>query len=273
MENKYSVLMPLYKKDNPEFFSVAINSIIEQTIKPDEIVLVCDGVIPECLLKVVNKTISENPNLIKIYKFEVNRGLGMTLADGIKLCKNEIIVRMDADDFSVKNRCERQLKVLMEHPEYDVVGSNVLEFIDSFDNIVSTVILPENPEECYSFAKRRCPIRHPSLMYKKSKVLAAGNYRDYRHAQDYNLMVHMLQNKSKIYNIQDYLVYMRVSEDFYKRRGGFNQMKIVLRLKKEFYDIGFYSLKDFMISGLGNALVCLLPNSIREVFYKNILRK
>ena len=273
MFEKYSVLMPLYKKDDPNFFEVAIDSMINQTIKPDEVVLVYDGTIPDTIQQIVDRKIDENPGLINVIQFDINRGLGLTLADGINICKNEIIVRMDADDYSVKDRCEKQLKIMMEHPEYDVIGSNVIEFIDSFDNIVSNVILPEKPEDVYNFAKRRCPVRHPSLMYKKSKVLSAGNYRDYRHAQDYNLMVHMLKDGSNIYNIQEFLVYMRVSKDFYKRRGGYNQMKIILKLKKEFYDIGFYSFKDFIVSGMGNAIVCLLPNSLREKFYKKILRK
>lgn len=273
MSNKYSVLMPLYRKDDPSFFKIAIDSMINQTIKPDEIVIVCDGKISKELQWVIETKKEENKNLIRPIYFNENRGLGLTLADGVKLCKNEIIVRMDADDYSVNNRCEKQLKMLNNHPEYDVIGTNVLEFVDDFDNIVSHVVLPEFPQDIYTFAKRRCPVRHPALMYRKSKVLSAGNYRDYRHAQDYNLMVHMLENGSKIYNIQEYLVYMRVSKDFYKRRGGYNQLKIILKLKKEFYDIGFYSVQDFIISGFGNAIICLLPNKFREFFYKKVLRK
>ena len=66
---------------------------------------------------------------------------------------------------------------------------------------------------------------------------------------------------------------MRVSADFYKRRGGWKPAKMTLKLKKEFYDHGFYSKKDFLISGVGNAMVCLLPNGLREVFYKKFLRQ
>lgn len=68
-------------------------------------------------------------------------------------------------------------------------------------------------------------------------------------------------------------MYMRVSPDFYKRRGGWEQAKLVLKLKKEFYDCHFYSFGDFMISGVGNAVVALLPNKVREIFYKQVLRK
>lgn len=271
--NEYSVLMPLYRKDNPEWFQFALDSILNQTVAPSEIVITCDGPLSEELENTLQKNIQKAPALYNIYRFEKNVGLGVALAKGITLCSNELIARMDADDYAVRERCEKQLEIFEEHPEYDVVGSNVEEFVDGLDNVVSHVILPEKQDDIVAFAKRRCPIRHPALMYRKSAVLKAGNYRDYRHAQDYNLMVHMILTGVQIYNIQENLMYMRVSPDFYKRRGGLEQAKLVLRLKKEFYDCHFYSLGDFMISGVGNAVVALLPNQVREFFYKRLLRK
>ena len=180
---------------------------------------------------------------------------------------------MDADDYATPERCEIQLKEFEKAPYLDAVGSNVEEFIGGIENVVSHVVLPEKHEAIVAFAKRRCPIRHPALMYRKSAVLRAGNYRDYRHAQDYNLIVHMILSGAKIYNIQENLMYMRVSPDFYKRRGGWEQAKLVIKLKKEFYDCHFYSFRDFLISGVGNAVIALFPNGVRTAFYKNILRK
>lgn len=271
--DKYSVLMPLYKKDNIEWFQYALDSILCQTIAPSEIVITCDGPLPNDLENTLQRNIEKTPDLYKIYRFKENVGLGVALSKGIELCSNELIARMDADDYAVKERCEKQLNVFEEHPEYDVVGSNVEEFIGDLDNVVSHVVLPEKQDDIVAFAKKRCPIRHPALMYRKSSVLKAGNYRDYRHAQDYNLIVHMILSGAKIYNIQENLMFMRVSPDFYKRRGGWSQAKLVLKLKKEFYDCHFYSFGDFLISGVGNAIVALLPNKVRETFYKQLLRK
>lgn len=273
MNNIYSVLMPLYKSDNPIWLKVAIDSILNQTIPPDEFVIVVDGKISDELRNIVEDYKKENEDLFKIYYFEQNRGLGKTLADGVKLCKNELIARMDADDFSIPERCEKQLKAFEENPHLDVIGSNVDEFIDNISNVVSKVRLPKLNDEMRNFAKRRCPVRHPALMYKKSKVLQSGNYQDYRHAQDYNLIVHMFLNGCKMQNIQEVLVYMRISENFYERRGGWNQARLILRLKKEFLDCGFYSLTDFIISGIGNVAVCLMPNKVRKIFYLKVLRK
>lgn len=271
--SEYSVLMPLYKKDNPEWFQYALDSILNQTKVPNEIVITCDGPLSEELENTLKKNVRKAPNLYNIYRFKENVGLGVALAKGIELCKNELIARMDADDYAVKERCEKQLMEFETHPEYDVIGSNVEEFIGDLNNVVSHVILPETQDDIVAFAKKRCPIRHPALMYRKSAVLKAGNYRNYRHAQDYNLIVHMILSGARIYNIQENLMYMRVSPDFYKRRGGWEQAKLVLKLKKEFYDCHFYSFGDFMISGVGNAVVALLPNKVREIFYKQVLRK
>lgn len=270
---KYSVLMPLYVKDDPDWFRVSVDSMLHQTVPPDEIFIICDGPLSKELDTALEDYTQAYPGLFTIHRIKENVGLGNALAKAVPLCRNELIARMDADDFAVPERCEKQLRVYAEHPELSVVGTNVEEFVGDIDNVVSHVVLPEHHDEIVAFAKRRCPIRHPALMYRQSAVIKAGNYRDYRHAQDYNLIVYMILSGAKMYNIQEYLMYMRVNPDFYKRRGGVKQAKLVLKLKKEFRKCGFYSRKDYIISGYGNAFVAILPNKIRESFYKKILRK
>lgn len=273
LNGKYSVLMPVYIKDNPEWLELSIESMLAQTIIADEFVIIKDGKLTSELYNILNKYVEKHPNLFKIYGFEENIGLGRVLAYGVSVCKNEYIARMDADDFSIPERCEKQLKVFGKYKSISVVGSNVQEFTETIDNKISNVILPEKHEDILMFAKRRCPIRHPAIMYRKSSVINSGNYEDYFHAQDYNLVVKMLMNNCKFYNIQEYLTYMRVTSDYYKRRGGIKQLKIIMKLKKEFLDYGFYSIKDYIVSTFGNAFVCLMPNLMREFIYKNLLRR
>ena len=169
MNTEYSVLMPLYKNDNPEWLKLAVDSMLGQTIPPDEFVIVVDGSLPDVLRNIVAGYEEENKGLFNVHYFEQNRGLGVTLADGVKLCRNELIARMDADDYSVPERCEKQLKVFDICPDCDVIGSNVDEFIGDISNVVARVRLPQTNNEMKDFAKRRCPVRHPTLMYKKSK--------------------------------------------------------------------------------------------------------
>lgn len=265
--------MSLYKKDNPEWLKVSIDSMLAQTKKAHEFVIIKDGPLTEQLNELLQEYQKLYPGLFKIHSFETNQGLGRALAYGVTLCESNLIARMDADDYSIPTRCEQQINKFNDDPSLDVIGSNVKEFINSMDNVVSYVNLPELNNNIVKFAKRRCPVRHPSLMYKKDKVLLSGNYRDFRHAQDYNLIVHMILKGCKFYNFQDYFVYMRVNEDFYKRRGGLKQFNIVLKLKREFLKLGFYSYTDFLVSGVGNALICLMPNNIRGLIYKKILRR
>lgn len=270
---KYSILMPVYIKDNPEWLKISIESMLEQTVFPDEFLIIKDGEVTSEINNLLNTYKQKYPKLFNIHQMKKNVGLGKVLEYGVKVCKNEFIVRMDADDYSRKDRCEKQLEVFKNNKDYSVVGSNVEEFSENIDDVISHVILPEEHEEIYKFAKKRCPIRHPALMYKKSNVIESGNYGDYFHAQDYNLVVKMLINGCIFYNIQEPLTYMRVTSDFYKRRGGIKQLKIIYKLKKEFYDMKFYSFSDFYISTLSNGVVCLLPNFIRSLIYKKILRK
>lgn len=269
----YTVLIPLYINDNPQWIQYSIDSILAQTITPEEIFIMKDGPITIDAQQVIDNYLRKYPELFTIDGFEINQGLGKALAYGVVNCRNELIARMDADDYAVPERCEKQLLRFEKCPELDVIGSNVEEFIVDVNNVISHVIMPKTNEEIIKFAKKRCPIRHPSLMYRKSAVLEAGNYRDYRHAQDYNLVVHMILSGAKFYNIQENLVYMRVTSDFYNRRGGIKQFKLVLRLKKEFLNYGFYSVEDFIISALGNAIVCLMPNFMRKFVYTKFLRK
>ena len=141
---EYSVLMTVYGKDNPEYFRKALMSMVKQTKKPDEIVLVKDGPVTDELQSVIDKIDEKNPNLIVQVPLPKNKGLGLALNEGIKVCKNELLARMDSDDICDKERCEKQLKRFQENEKIDIVGGIVTEFVNSIENIVSIKGVPEN---------------------------------------------------------------------------------------------------------------------------------
>ena len=213
------------------------------------------------------------PDIFHIVELEKNMGLGPALAIGVHECKNQYIARMDSDDISIPTRCQKQLEKFQENPELDMIGSSIAEFIDTTENVQAYRNLPETDEEIKKFARRRNPFGHPSVMFKKSKVLEAGNYRTYYLCEDYDMWVRMIEKNAKCYNFQEILVYMRINTEFYKRRGGIKYLKSILKFKKEQYVRGFYTLKDFIITASTSSVVCLAPNFIREGFYKKILRK
>lgn len=270
---KYSVLMSVYYKEKPEWLEYSIKSMINQTIFPDEFVLVEDGQLTEQLNKIIEKFQEQYPQLFNIIKIEHNVGLGRALQRGILECKNEFIARMDSDDYSTTDRIEKQFEIYKKYPELGMVGTNVNEFEDNINQVKCRVILPEKHEDIYKFSKRRCPFRHSTLLYKKSEVLKAGNYRNFYLFEDYDLYVRMLRNGCKCYNIQENLVYVRISDDFYKRRGGIKYIKTIFKFKNEQLRIGYFSLKDYLISTIPHIIVSILPNNIRDYIYRNFLRK
>ena len=269
---KYSVLMSVYYKENPDFLMATIKSILNQTYKADEIVIVEDGPLTDELNMVINSFINEYSKLFKLVKLEKNSGLGIALHEGILNCKNELIARFDSDDISDLTRCEKQINEFIKDDKLDLVGSRHVEFIDTKENIVSYKNLPLSDEEIKKYARRRNPISHSAVMFKKSKVIEAGNYREYYYLEDYDLWVRMIQIGCKFLNLKEYLSYVRVSKDLYKRRGGIKYLGAILKFKKELYKNGFYSLKDYVISSTSHIIVCLMPGSIRQFVYKKMLR-
>lgn len=272
---KYSILMSVYYKETPENLVNSINSMLNQTIKADEFVLVEDGKLNDDLYEVINKFKEENKGLFKIVKLEKNVGLGPALQRGIIECSNEWIARADSDDISVPERMEKQFKRICENNKIDIIGSNHIEFIDSIENKESYSYkqLPSTNDEIVKYAKRRNPFSHSVVTMKKSVVLKAGNYREYHYLEDYDMWVRMIENGAYCENIDEYLSYVKVSKDLYKRRGGIKYLKSILKFKRELYKRGFYSFKDYIVSSSVHIVVCLMPSSLRKFIYAKLLRK
>lgn len=272
MTDNYSVLMSVYYKEKPEYLKEAIDSILNQTVKTDDFVIVCDGPLTEGLDKVIADYVKTYSGLFAVYRLSRNMGLAKALNNGILQCKNELIARMDSDDISAPDRIEKQIAAINEK-KADIVGANIIEFVGNINNTGNSRIVPEKNEDIITFAKKRSPFNHPTIMYKKSAVIAAGFYEDYRFFEDYNLWATMLNMGYKGYNIQENLLYMRGGEEMYKRRGGFSYVGCIYRFKKHLKKIGFIGEKDFLVGVLGHAVVSIIPNGIREKIYSKLLRK
>lgn len=268
----YSVLIAVYKNDNADYFDFALESMLNQSLKPDQIVIVEDGLLTEELYKVIENKMNEHENLFSIVKLEKNRGLGLALREGIKHCKNEWIFRMDADDYSAPERCKKQFEAAQrEHA--DMIGCDVNEFIGNPENVVAKRVFPEKHEDIYKFGKRRTPFCHPAILMKKSQVLEAGNYQDAYLHEDFDLFVRMLAMGCKGYSLKEPLVSMRVSDDFYSRRGGVAYLKTLLKFNYKQLKRGWMGINDFVMRSAANIVFCLMPNSLRNILYRKVLRK
>ena len=270
---KYSVLQTVYKNDDPDNFRLSLESMVNQTIKPNEIVLVKDGPIPDILQGVINEVDDENPGIIVQVQLERNLGLGLALNEGLKICRNEIIARMDSDDISLPQRCELQLKMFADDPQLDIVGCPVKEFIGSPNNIVGERNVPLNNEDIRKYAKRRDPFNHPTVMYRKSKVMQCGPYGDYRKNQDTALWIDMLSKGCKAANCKEYLLMFRFDEGTYKKRKSWINTKLLIQIRKNAYKIGFCSFADYLVVSIAQLGIYILPTAFQKFVYTKVLRK
>jgi glycosyltransferase involved in cell wall biosynthesis len=267
----FSVLLSVYYKENPSFLKAALDSIwFEQTVRPNEIILVKDGP----LSKSLNEIIDEFQNLapLKVIPLEKNVGLGMALNIGIEKCSNELVARMDTDDIAFKIRFEKQIRFLIDNPEIDIVGSWLDEFESTPDNVTSQRQVPESDNEIKEFIKRRNPLNHPTVVFRKSSVQKVGGYKHFHLNEDYYLWARMVASGSKMYNIQESLLYFRAGCEVFKRRGGFNYAIQDYKLQKEFRRLGIVNRIEFLINCCTRCTSRLLPNFIRGALYKKLLR-
>ena len=176
----YSFLMCTHSSEKSEHLSEAMESMINQSVQPDEIVIVLDGPISEELESVIKEYQESNPELLVIIKLSKNLGLGLALNEGLKICRNDLVARMDSDDISLTHRCEEQLSEFEKDDELVIVGSYIDEFIDTPSNIISSRVVPNTHEEIVKFSKRRNPFNHPTVMFKRSIVLKIGGYKNFR---------------------------------------------------------------------------------------------
>jgi glycosyltransferase involved in cell wall biosynthesis len=262
--------MSVYAKEKAEHIRIAIDSILNQTVKPAEFVLVKDGPLTEELEETIENFVLANKNLFKIIVLEKNLGLGLALQRGILECSNEFIARMDSDDYSMPNRIEKQLLEFQKDNDLQVCGTCIDEFENDMTEIVSVNKAPENCKEIFCLLHRKNSLLHPTLMYKKTAVLLAGNYSHTPLHEDYDLFIRFTEKNIKCYNIQESLYKMRVCE-VYSRRGGIDYLIKSFKFRVKHLGV-FFKFSDFFISMNGILIVCLMPVALRRWFYFKFLR-
>lgn len=267
----FSVLLSLYIKEQSSHLRKSLDSLFSQTLLPSEIILVKDGELtPE--LNAVVSDYTKRYSILKVVDLKKNQGLGKALNEGLKHCSYDLVARMDTDDIAKLNRFEKQIDVFNNHPEIDIVSSWIDEFEGDTNHILSIRKLPEFHKEIYQFAKRRNPINHPVVMFRKSSVLAAGGYKHFPLFEDYYLWVRMLMNDAKFYNLQESLLYFRSSSEMFKRRGGLNYALMELKFEQELLKIKFINKSIFIKNILIRFISRLIPNKLRTIIYKHLLR-
>ncbi len=266
----YSVLMSVYLKEHALFLRESIESMLSQTIMPKDFVLVCDGPLTEELDEVVSYYEKQYPEMFQIVRLPQNVGLGRALNEGMKHCRCELVARMDSDDISLPDRCEKQLAVF-RGKDVDVASGSLVEFSGSEENVGKERKVPLQHDEIRRFARRRNPFNHPCVMYKKSSVLSVGGYMHFEGFEDYYLWVRMLQAGMHGCNLADVLLKMRV-DDMHQRRGGRRYAGNMLRFRSYLLKTRFCNIIDFFVASAGHFAVSMMPRTLRKLFYEKVLR-
>lgn len=269
---KFSVLMSVYKKENPSYLEKALSSVFSQTIMPDEVVLVEDGLLTTELYKTIYIFEHKYSSILKIIKFETNRGLGQALHDGLIECSNDIVFRMDTDDIAHSDRFEKQLKIFKEK-NIDVVGANITEYDEEMSTAISKRIVPEFDEDIKAMAKNRNSVNHMTVAFKKNAVIDSGNYLDMMYFEDYYLWIRMMSKGYKFYNIQECLIDVRGGNKMIKRRGSFKYIKPIINFEKAILRLGFINKFEYLKNIVKRIIGALMPNKLRLFLYTNLLRK
>ncbi|NMA79984.1 MAG: glycosyltransferase [Clostridiales bacterium] len=268
----YSVLMSVYHREKREYLTESIKSMVEQSHPPYQFVLVKDGPLTPELDEVIDDFNKQYPDLFSIVSLAENRGIGDAANAGLSECKCELIVKMDADDISRKDRCELQIREFQLDGELDIIGSQLVEFDGDISNITAVREVPTAHDDIVKFAKRRSPFNNQTVVYKKSTVLSAGGYSGLKRCEDYDLFIRLLHNGAKSKNIDEGLVYFRLNSDAYARRGTLKNTSAVIKSRYDAMKIGFSSPLDFIIAVLGQLFIAILPNRLKNWLYIKFLR-
>ena len=260
-----SALGCVYSGDRADWLEEALDSLVNQTRPPDEIVLVVDGVIGEK----TNSVIDQFSEILTVKRLEKNYGLAYALNQGLKIAKGEVIVRYDSDDINVPDRI---YKLLEKHEELGpnyIIGSWVLEF--GFSNKFRVV--PELMESINNKLGYRCVINHPTVLYPKSVISQLGGYEVKIFPEDYFLWLKARSKGIGLYNIQEPLVLMRTNDDFYSRRSGMKYARRELEFYSRLRELKLLTNKEVFVSVSIRLLFRLLPIALVRMIYVKILRK
>lgn len=253
----------------------ATNSMLAQTCSPSEVVIVIDGPIPAEVDEGVERmrALVSNECAARVQRLERNVGPGLAGQCGIDLASHELVARLDSDDLALPERIEREMAVFAEHPELCSVGTWVREFDDSGRGRPSVVELPETPGQISAYARRRCPCRQSSLLYRKSAILAVGGYRSLRIAEEWDLYNRLIKAGYRCWNIPEPLVLMRTDPSYFARRGGASYARDILAFKWGMLRRRETDPLSFAVSAGSSLVASLVPNSVRSALYRNLLRR
>ena len=272
VDKGFSVLMSVYKKEDPSFFEQAMDSIlVHQTLPPDEMVLVCDGELNDGLEQVIERYCSMFPRVLKVYRKE-NGGLGKALNFGLPKCSYPLVARADSDDVCDSRRFEKQVQYMDEHTDVGIISSYIDEFLVDHACPMAVKTLPLTHEELFQMAKFRNPLNHMAVMMRRDPVLKIGGYRHLPYIEDYELWVRAMLNGIRLGNVGEVLVHARVGNGMLERRGNRQYISSWRTLNKYMKQKGMIGFATYIRNMVSVRAFVYMPVKVKEFLYKHVLR-
>jgi hypothetical protein len=212
----YSVLMPLAPWEPPSQVAAALQSLLDQSLPPEQVVVSCDGAPPAALAAVLGATSLP----VELVHGPGGEGVGPVLARGLHACTQELVVRADADDLSLPERCEIQVAAMQARPFLVVLSTPILEFIHTPQAPCGLRAVPIGIASLQRHSHWSNPLNHPAVIFRRQEVLAAGSYHDCPGFEDYELWLRLLHQGALLDNLNQPLVLARVGDDHLSRRRG-----------------------------------------------------
>ena len=268
----FSVLLPVYFRDDVAAFTRSFRSVTaDQERTPDEVVVVVDGPLEADLDAAVEACAAASQVPTEILRLPNNVGLARALNAGLDQCAHDIVARQDADDASMPTRFALQVPVIESGA--DLVGSALVEFDEDPDQPGRLRVPPLTPEDIGRGARWAQPVFHPTIVYRRSVVEAAGGYQDLPLLEDYWLFARMLHHGARFANLPEPLVAYRVGEGAYARRGGRGILAAELELQRRLHRIGFTSPAQFVRNTTIRGGYRLVPEPLRRTAYGRLLAR
>ena len=269
IEKPVAVLISVYAKDNPTWFELALTSILEQKFQRKiRVYLGIDGAISDGLESVVEK---HRPRLHKIIRVAENRGLTKTLNALIgELEDEEFVFRADSDDICHPERFQKQICFLESHPEVDVLGCAIRDIDEDGNVLLAKVRYPLTHEGCRHFFKKRDPLAHPAVVYRRRFFAKAGLYNeDYRTDQDSVMWLQGFLSGCRFANVDEVLLSFRRSSKMYDRRSGMKRARQMINLRLLINRRMNYSLDAYVYAFL-IGLLTIFPPGLKRLMYQKL---
>lgn len=269
---EYSVLMSVYAKDNPEYLRASIDSMVNQTVAPEQIVLVVDDPVPTDIENVINQY-RKKTELFTVVSLKKNEGLANALNVGLGYCRNELVARMDADDISLPTRCEREIELFRQNEKLVLCGTHIDEFYDIPENVHTVRRVPTDYDSIRKFIRRRQPFNHPTVMFKKSDVIRCGGYGHLKRKQDFDLFSRMINCGCYALNVDESLLKFRADKDSYERRKSWDYVKSSIQVGILNYKRKYCSVIDLLYIICGQMALFIMPMKMMVFVSDRLLRE